>query len=61
MNRQFIKNNIIRFSRNSDRFIGKRLVPWIDEIYSFIRFGCSPDDYFRDEFYKNHPLNGINS
>ena len=31
---------------------GQTFRSWISEIYCFIRYGCSPDDYFRYEFYR---------
>lgn len=54
MNTQFIKGNISRFNSNTRKFIhgGLKNCAWIDEVYCFIRHGCSPDDYFRYEFYK---------
>lgn len=38
-----------RFSSLDDH---KLLYCWAEEIYCAARFGCSPDDYFRYEFYK---------
>lgn len=53
INFEFLRNNIIRFNRNvHDHFNGRYIRAWCDEIYSLIRFGCSPDDYFRYEFYR---------
>lgn len=50
---KLIKENIVRFNANIERFIGKRYVlTWLDEIFCFIVFGASPDDYFRYEFYR---------
>lgn len=54
MNSQFFIDNIRRFSNNTKHHIekGSRNIVWLDELYCFIRHGCSPDDYFRYEFYK---------
>lgn len=54
MNSQFFIDNIRRFSNNTKHHIekGSRNIVWFDELYCFIRHGCSPDDYFRYEFYK---------
>ena len=43
-----------RFNKNVTRFIGKSKLPfaWLSETYCFIKYGCSPDDYFRYEFYR---------
>lgn len=50
---KLIKKRVIRFNSNIKCFIGGRyLLTWIDEIFSFLAFGASPDDYFRYEFYK---------
>lgn len=50
---KLIKENIVRFNANIKRFIGKRFVlTWLDEVFSSIIFGASPDDYFRYEFYR---------
>lgn len=52
MNKQFVIDNARRFHENSRRFCGGGIKPWIDEGWSFIRYGSSPDDYFRYEFYR---------
>lgn len=42
-----------RFNKNVQEILnGKYVKAWADEIYSMFRFGCSPDDYFRCEFYR---------
>ena len=54
MNTQFLVDNIKRFSDNTKNHIekGSRSIAWLSELYCFLRHGCSPDDYFRYEFYK---------
>lgn len=54
MNTQFLVDNIKRFSDNTKNHIEKenRSIAWLSELYCFFRHGCSPDDYFRYEFYK---------
>lgn len=50
---KFVKDNIDRFNRNVYKFLdGKYIKAWLDEICAMICFGCSPDDYFRYEFYR---------
>ena len=50
---KFIRDNINRFNSNVYRFYdGRYIRGWLDEIYAMVRFGCSPDDYFRYEFYR---------
>lgn len=50
---KFITENVKRFNKNVQNFYCRKYaVAWLDEIYSYIRFGCSPDDYFRYEFYR---------
>lgn len=53
---KFLLDNIhrfnIRISRNIGNDIRVFITAWISEIYCFIRFGCSPDDYFRYEFFR---------
>lgn len=53
-------NYIKRFNKNASRLVfaenrlgaAQYIRIWASEIYCFCRFGCSPDDYFRYEFYK---------
>lgn len=53
MNFQFLIDNYHRFNDHVKQFAGGRYFScWKDEIYCALRFGCSPDDYFRYEFYK---------
>lgn len=53
----FIRDNIKRFNKYTREFLdGHYVKAWADEIYCMIRFGCSPDDYFRYEFYKKSSL-----
>jgi len=54
MNSQFFIDNIKRFRNNTKNYIekGSRNTVWLSELYCFIKHGCSPDDYFRYEFYK---------
>lgn len=51
---ELLRNNYRRFNKKTDKFIGRgyRLKAWSSEIYCFLRYGCSPDDYFRYEFYR---------
>lgn len=50
---KFIRDNISHFNSNIYRFYdGKYISAWLDEIGALLRFGCSPDDYFRYEFYR---------
>lgn len=50
---KFVLNNIGCFNKNIQEILnGKYVKAWTDEIYSMLRFGCSPDDYFRYEFYR---------
>lgn len=50
---EFVRSNVIRFNRNVQEYLnGRYIKAWCDEIYSMFRFGCSPDDYFRYEFYR---------
>ena len=48
----FILENIRRFNNNVKNLGGGYIRFWASEIYCFIRFGCSPDDYFRYEFFR---------
>lgn len=51
--KEFLQSNVIRFNKNVNDRIGDGLVKhWISECYCLLRFGCSPDDYFRYEFFK---------
>ena len=53
MNLQFFVDNFFRFNDNVRKFVdGRYFSCWKDEIYCALRFGCSPDDFFRYEFYK---------
>lgn len=53
MNFQFLIDNYHRFNDHVKQFAGGRYFScWKDEIYCALRFGCSPDDFFRYEFYK---------
>ncbi len=53
MDIQFYFDNFNRFNKNVKKFTGGRFFScWKEEIYCALRFGCSPDDYFRYEFYK---------
>lgn len=54
MNLSFLAENIRRFEKNSkNHFDGlDRYKAWISEFYCLLRHGCSPDDYFRYEFYR---------
>lgn len=53
MKMDFLWENIKRFN---NRIIlhggGRYIYCWSSFIWSALRFGCSPDDYFRYEFYK---------
>ena len=50
---KFVWENMRRFNKNVQEILnGKYVKAWTDEIYSILRFGCSPDDYFRYEFYR---------
>ena len=53
---KFLYDNIERFNGNVGRLIGKGvnnyIWSWATEIYCLLKFGCSPDDFFRYEFYK---------
>lgn len=50
---QFYLDNIHRFNRNVKKHLKNRLVSaWTSELYCAVRYGCSPDDYFRYQFYK---------
>lgn len=50
---KFINDNIQRFNKNTAEFLnGRYLYAWICEIYCALRFGCSPDDFFRYKFYE---------
>lgn len=49
----FLRSNFIRFNKNvKDRFGYGYVKHWLNECYCAVRFGASPDDYFRYEFYK---------
>lgn len=49
----FIRDNIKRFNVHTKQLLNSNYAKaWAEEIYCIIRFGCSPDDYFRYEFYK---------
>ncbi len=49
----FIKKNVKLFNRNTAHFYQERyLCAWLDEIMCFFRYGASPEDYYRYEFYK---------
>ena len=58
---KFVLEIIRRFNNNIIYLTnGKFFFVWIDELYSLIRFGSSPDDYFRYEFYKKSSFEKIN-
>ena len=45
--------NIKRFNNNTTKYLqGRCLYAWICEIYCAVRFGCSPEDFFRYRFYE---------
>lgn len=58
LNWNFIKSNILRFNQNvKNKSLGGGIIRyWCSELYCFARFGCSPDDYFRYQFYKKSNL-----
>ena len=41
-----------RFNSNAQKFSVRGIRIYLSEIYCFIRYGCSPDDYFRYQFYR---------
>lgn len=49
---EFYSNNLHRFNSNCERFGLNKPIAYYRELFCFLRFGCSPDDYFRYEFYK---------
>ncbi len=52
-----IRKKAKNFNENVDKSMnGRRLSAWISECYCYARFGCSPDDYFRYQFYKKSNL-----
>jgi len=56
----FLCDNIYRFNHNVEVHLNRKYCfAWITEVYCFIRFGCSPDDFFRYRFYtkSNHERN----
>lgn len=57
MNFLFLKANLNRFNKNTKKYLaGKQILAYVDLVYSFMRFGCSPDDYFRYRFYEKSTL-----
>lgn len=50
---EFLLNKLTVFRINCRRFQPERIIPpYFDFLWSFIRFGCAPDDYYQYEFYK---------
>ncbi|MBZ5202035.1 hypothetical protein HU147_12475 [Planomicrobium chinense] len=55
MNKKFLTNNISRFNDRVRTYgSSKYIYCWSSFIYNAVRFGSSPDDYFRYEFYKKN-------
>lgn len=54
MSISFISDNVRRFDINTKRYLKgtDRYIAWISEAYCLNCHGCSPDDYFRYEFYR---------
>lgn len=51
--RTLIHERFELFNSNTKRyFCGKYLHAWLDECFSFLMFGASPDDYYRYQFFK---------
>lgn len=50
---KFIRDNINRFNSNVYRFYDRKYIrAWLDESGVLLLFRCSPDDYFRYEFFR---------
>jgi len=53
MNTEFLKERIKQFNRRIPVYgEGRYIACWADLAWSFLRYGASPDDYFRYEFYR---------
>jgi len=51
MDKKFVINSLKEFNRNIPVYGGNRYFScWLDLIWSFFRFGCSPNCYFHYEF-----------
>lgn len=50
---KLLKERFDLFNANTKNFYhGRYFHAWIDELFSLLLFGASPDDYYRYEFYK---------
>ena len=55
MNKEWVKNQVQRFDSRTRKFITGRfrqIMSFPDELICYLLYGCSPDDYFRYEFYR---------